>query len=171
MDISGLNMKTGNDLIIHTDTEYILDNIYALMGVFIEDAIGLGSCYCTHSNRTVVQKKDIGLALKTRAFHGDEFWNRQDIQQKINEMKELMDETESESGSDDMEVDDMEVDDMEVDDTEVDDMEVDEEWTKSECNCEICNCLNNIESKWESWNPTSKTDIILKNAIKQSLRE
>jgi hypothetical protein len=156
MDFKGLEMKTGFD-IVEDDT--FIKNILVLIGVFITDATRLGSCYCMHANRTSVTKEDIGFALKVRAFHGNSFWNSPNTQQKINEIHDLLDESESEIDSEEEE---------EEEEEEIE-IENEEKWIKSECKCVICKTLNDIDTKWDTWEPTSFSDISIKNAINSSL--
>ncbi len=151
-------MKTGHNLVLEcTDDTHIIKNILVLLGIFINDAAKLGGVYCMHSNRKIVEKRDIELALKTRAYHGDSFWNSPNITEKIKEMQDFLSDSE-----DDME--DLE----EMDDFE-EDMDDTEEWTKSTCVCSVCNALNNIENKWDEWMPENLLDTSIKKAIDVSV--
>ncbi len=159
MNFNGLVMKTGHNSVLESiDDTHIIKNILILLGIFINDAVKLGGVYCMHSNRKIVKKRDIELALKTRAYHGDSFWNSPSITEKIKEMQDFL-------GSDSE--DDME--DVEDDMSEMEDLEDIEEWTKSVCMCSICNALNDIENRWNEWIPENILDESIKNAIDVSV--
>lgn len=164
MDLSKIRMRTGISNTINdenTDINDVINNVNILMNIFMEDAIKMAFYYSNHSNRKFIHKEDTILALKTRAFYGDKFWNRENIPQKIEEMKKLldnekiMDEEEHEEHEEYEEYEEYE--------------EEREEWTASSCKCNICNTLNNINNSWNIWNPTEISNIILKNAINNTL--
>ena len=143
MNFNGIVMKTGHNLVLEcTDYTHTIKNILVLLGIFINDAAKLGGVYCIHSNRKIVKKRDIELALKTRAYHGDSFWNSPNITEKIKEMEDFED---------------------------MEEMDDNEEWTKSTCVCSVCNALNNIENKWNEWIPENLLDTSIKNAIDVSV--
>ncbi len=152
MNFNGIVMKTGHNLVLD-NTDNSIKNILVLLGVFINDAIKLGGVYCIHSNRRIIKKKDIELGLKTRAYHGDSFWNSQNITEKIKEIQEFL------------EIESDHEDDMEY----YDEDENIEEWSKSMCSCSICNTLNNIENKWNEWIPKNSLDMSIKSAIDVSV--
>lgn len=141
-------MKTGFS--INNDDIEMPNNLIGLMAVFMEDAIKMAFYYSKHSNREKVHKKDIIFALKTRAYHGERFWNCVNISQKIENMKNLI-EQEITSTEDDMSED-----------------EDEEIWTKSKCSCSVCKTLNNIDIVWNDWNPITVYDNILKNAVNKA---
>lgn len=145
----------------------IMEDTMAMIGVFIKDAAELAGIYCSHSKRNSVTVKDMELALKTRAFYGDVFWNRPDIKQKITEMKQFLNEpgSESESGSE-YEYDEEEME--EEDEQEDEEMEEEEEETpfiQSVCTCEVCKTLNEVNCKWDNWHPTEMMNVSLKRAV------
>ncbi len=155
MDFNGMIMKTGHNLIEdNEDNNIFLKNLLVLLGIFIEDATKLSGVYCIHSNRTIVTKRDIELALKTRAYHGDAFWNSPNIISKIKEMQDFLE-------SDPIDY----MEDIDDDTESDDDMDEDEEWTKSLCLCSVCNALNSIENKWNWWSPENSLEKSIKNAI------
>ncbi len=164
-------MLTGNSLVADEQWQknYINDAL-VMIGVFTKDAVQLASSYCMHSNRRSVTKKDIELALKTRAYYGENFWNRHDIQQQLNDMKQfLSEESENESENemeDEMEDEEME-DEMEseMEDDYEDEEEINEPFVKSECMCNICTTLNGVCEKWPTWNPCDLNNISIKNSI------
>lgn len=140
-----------------------LQEVLAILGVFTDDALRLSGLYCLHSGRHSVTKKDTILALKTRAYHGDSFWNRSDIQQRITEMKQILAEHEHEVEEQHSEESESDYDEN-VDEEEMSEEDVDS-FIKSECTCEICTTLNEIQEKWETWYPTDHLNISIKNSI------
>ena len=148
--------------------QYLLQEAMVMLGVFTEDATRLSGLYCLHSGRHSVTKEDMELALKTRAYHGDSFWNRNDIQQKLAEMREFLNQPDSESESEtDYEYDEnADEDEMSELPDEMDEVEDEHEpFIKSECTCEVCTTLNGIAEKWNSWNPSEPMEISIKNSI------
>ena len=158
----------------------IQDDIITTVGVFTKDAAELAGTYCLHSGRNSVTIKDIELGLKTRAYYGDMFWNRPDIQQKINEMKIFLNEPGSESESEsetETEYDDNYNDDYDDNYNDDDDDEMEEvnedsqntAFVQSTCSCAICMTLNEIIPKWNNWYPTEKMEISIKKSIELAL--
>lgn len=176
-----MNLTTGysqgaNDLY----QQHHLQEAIAVLGVFTEDVTRLSGIYCLHSGRYSVTREDTKLALKTRAYYGDMFWNRSDIQQRLAEMREFLNQPDSEDDSEDDSENDYESDyeynenvdegqmsdlpdEIEVEMNEEKGEEEHEPFIKSECMCEVCSTLNGIEEKWNSWNPTEPMEISVKN--------
>jgi hypothetical protein len=156
----GIVMTSGHsqDIADQQKNEYI-ENILVLLGIFIDDASRLAALYTKHSNRKIVSKIDIGLALKTRAFHGDSFWNRSDIQERIRVMQDILNE-ENQSENESESEEEMEEEENDNDDTE---------WIQSSCTCDVCSTLNQIDDHWNNWNPTSRMEISIKNAINKAI--
>jgi len=175
MNFPGINMATGHSQ--DAEDKYAvnyIDNIMAMVGVFFEDAIKLGAVYSLHSGRKVVCKNDVSMGMKTRAFHGDHFWNQPGIQQRIADMKEMMcdsdDDMEEEYEEEEEECEDTE-DTEEIDQEAIDlDQELGQyQWTPSNCMCEICTALNQIDTKWDNWHPINPTEISIKNSVIKAL--
>jgi hypothetical protein len=151
------NLSTGNSQVSNDQwADNYIKETTAMAGLFWEDAMKIAAIYCMHAGRFMVLLKDTELALKTRAYHGDEFWNRNDTSQRLVEMKQLLSEPESESESESEEME-AESEEMEADD--------EENFIKSECTCVLCTTLNNIEEKWNTWNPTNSSGISIKKSI------
>jgi len=152
-----MNLTTGQSS--EADDDYLknyMNDVMVMLGVFTQDAIRLASMYCSHSGRTSVTSRDVELALKTRAFHSDDFWNRNGIQQTLVEMKKFLYQAEAESDHDSDSDSEMEVDDQ---------TDQDEHFTISECTCEICSVLNGIEAKWDTWSPTDRNNMTIKKSV------
>ena len=45
--------------------------------------------------------------------------------------------------------------------------EQEDDFNESNCNCALCLYLNNIYTKWETWEPETSIQIILKNRISE----
>lgn len=148
---NNLDKKTENDIL-------------SLILVFIEDATKLSVTYSNHANRNKATVKDLSLALKVRAFHGDEFWNLPDVQEKIQSAQDFINEEEEYTESNEDE-------DMEISNDDADNMEAEEEeyieFSLSSCTCKICKDMNEIDSKWGTWEPTDNINKILKKHINE----
>ncbi len=154
-----------------------LNEIMTVVGVFTKDAMELASIYCLHARRNSVTRQDVELALKTRAYHGDTFWNRGDIQQKLIEMKQFLNEPGSDSeyesdydydeNEEEGEMSDLPDDIEDIEDTE-DIEDIEENFIKSECTCDLCTTLNGIQEKWNTWNPYERMELSIKNSINQT---
>jgi len=138
--------------------EEYMSNIIALMEIFIEDAVGLSIVYVQHSGRKSVGNTDVCLALKTRAYHGNEFWNRDDIQERINAIKANIEEetTDSEMSESESESEMLE-----------ENLEI---WSRSLCDCEICTALNGIDTVWINWSPSDRMNKSIKDSINSVCR-
>jgi hypothetical protein len=153
--------------------QYYLNEMMVMLGVFTEDATRLAGLYCLHSGRNSVTKEDMELALKTRAYHGDTFWNRNDIQQKIAEMRQFLSEPTSDSEDEyesDHEYNYENTNEGEMSELSDEEMEDAEGFIKSECTCELCTTLNEIQEKWNTWNPGELMNQLLKNSIDDTFR-
>lgn len=157
------------------ESSYISE-IMIIVGVFATDAMKLAEVYTLHSNRNSITVNDIRKALKTRAFYGDTFWNRSDIQVKINEMRTFLQRIDEES--EESEESDIEIDGEESEGESMMNIEGNEESQESEengmdvetsqCTCGVCLSLNDIEEKWNTWQPSTHMEVSIKNAINQT---
>jgi len=162
-----MNLTTGYSQT--TDDLYqqrYLQETMVVLGVFTEDATKLSGLYCLHSGRHLVTREDIKLALKTRAFYGDLFWNRSDIQQRLAEMRDFLNQDYEDSDYEYDENIDEEMSDIPEEMEE--NTEENEPFIISSCTCEVCTTLNSIEEKWILWNPTEPMEISIKNSIDQT---
>ena len=164
------NLQTGNSQTADNQyNQHYINEIMVMLGVFSKDAMTLASTYCVHSGRNSVTTKDTELGLKTRAFYGDTFWNRNDIQHQITQMRQFLNEAGSESESESESESDYEYDEN-IDEGEMSELPDElpnkiEGFLKSNCTCELCITLNGIEDKWNTWIPYERRDISLKNSI------
>jgi len=158
--VSGYSQDSENNF-----QEQYLNDVMVILGVFTKDSMELASLYCIHSGRNSVSKKDIEMAMKTRAFHGEAFWNRGDIQQKLLEMRNYLNEEEGGSEEEEEEEEEMDIDD------EGNDEEKDiQNFIKSECTCDLCTTLNGIEEKWNTWNPHERMEQSIKHSIDKTFK-
>lgn len=135
-------LKTGKEF----NQNEILD-IASIVGVFTEDSVIISKIYTNHSNRTIITKKDIELALKTRTYYNNLFSSLPNIQQRLQRCRQELENSDS--------------------DSEIEVTEEYEEYTQNTCNCEICSKVNTIEEKWKSYVPQETIDIILKKSIEK----
>jgi hypothetical protein len=167
------NLRTGHSQDAENQyQQHYMNEIMVMLGIFTEDAMRLSGLYCLHSGRNSVTKKDIELALKTRAYHGDTFWNRTDIQQKIEEMRQFLNEPTSESedeyvSEDDYDENEGEMSELseELPDETIEMNDIEECFITSQCICEVCMTLNGIQDKWNTWNPNERISQSIKNSI------
>ena len=158
---SGLG--SGNEPSKNTLSTNDIEHIEILLSLFISNAITNASKYVTHCGRNGVSKIDINYALKYEVF---EFLNNKnindDIQKATEDYNDYLEELEEE------------LDDANNSDTEesfiIPDEEVDE---FAQINPELI-CDDNREfiekfhkhyDTWDSWEPESPLDKILKNSI------
>lgn len=140
---SGFNMLEQEPL-----SEEMIENLYALVYAFMEKAISTADKYVRHSGRNTITKQDIQLGLKAETF---KFLKRENFMEDIKKWQEIMAEDEDEE-------DLIEIESV-VNDTEY------VEFKKSECKCEDCTFFNEIEEKWDAWEPHNQIELILKNAV------
>jgi hypothetical protein len=167
----------------NAEDEFIKKNtkdIMVSLGVFVDDAARLAGMYCLHSNRIEVSEDDMIMALKVRSYNNDHFWNRADINERIHEMKGIIDE---EMDEDDIDEDDIDEDmedctkecmdeniednydtmkEMEMEEMEMEEME---EFSRNNCTCALCTEMNNIDTKWNVWNPENPIEKSIKKTI------
>lgn len=127
------------------------EDIISLIGVFAEDAVMVAEIYTKHSNRTIITKKDMQMALQTRAYHSQTFWSLPNINQRLLEMKEFLKQPDSDS------------------DYEIDTTDETESITQNTCTCEVCSMMNNIEEDWKNFEPQDPYLLITKNAVQRAL--
>ena len=137
-------MKTGYSITGNERTQLTegqLKNIEAMILVFMNHAIETSFLYVDHSTRNSVTCGDINLALKYEVF---KFIDRPNIQEQINITSQFLSEEEEVEDYDDDETDN------ETDNENEEDIQ---DFAKNNCTCNICDEINNIDNKWEEWNP------------------
>jgi hypothetical protein len=160
-----VNMRTGFHQDSSTDrANEELENLSVLFTIFAEESMRLAVLYSKHSNRSVIATEDFSRAFKVRAFHGTEFWTMPHVQEKIEEVRNIIREEEElleNNVTEEIEEDNNFLGLNVVSD---EDMEL---YSTSTCTCMVCRYMNTINQKWPSWQPQTTNDIILKGAIDQ----
>ena len=145
-----------------------INNITALISVFMQKALESASYYTIHSGRKIVSPVDISMALKREMFT---FMEREDIEEKTNEiLDEIEIEEEIKSNLNDEELEKFEeLEEQEIkqiqDEKVIEDDEVDEEWCKSKCDCDICVEINSYSEKFDNFEPSNQFEKLVYNSI------
>ena len=141
-------MKSGFSLLeSEAPSEETINNLHALVYAFMEKAIVSADKYVHHSGRDTITKKDIKLGLKSETF---KFLTRENFTEDVKKWREILDEED--------------IDEEEEIETIVNDAEY-VEFKKSTCTCNNCTFFNEIEEKWDAWEPHNQIECILKNAV------
>lgn len=148
-----------------------IEHIEILLSLFISNSISNASKYVTHCGRNGVSKEDINYALKYEVF---EFLNNKNINADIKEATEdyhkYLEEMES-SDEEDVEEEDVTVSSRDIStafiipDSEVNEFKRIDTSLICDENREFIDKYHNHFDTWDSWQPVSPLDIILKNAI------
>ena len=160
-------MKSGSSS--QSNDSYVnsmLEDQLTLITMVTEDAIKLSEIYSKHAKRValdgkpVIATEDFSRAFKVRAYHGAEFWNLPDTQEKIRKIKEWIQE---ESDSEDEMGDGSDLN--TISDSQM------SQYHDSECKmnnngpCIVCKYMNEIPRMWPAWVPQTPMELILKKAI------
>ena len=147
-------MKSGFDNINSNEMDNnMLDNLYSLIYAFMEKSMVSADTYVKHSKREIITKEDIQLTLKYETF---KFLHRPNIFDDVARWKEILLEEIDEGEEEDKETEELDI---------VADNKDYVPFRKSECSCEVCAEINDIEGKWDEWEPHNQIEIILKNAV------
>ena len=129
-----------------TEKEEQIQGLQAIVFSFMENAIKTSEEYVKHSGRNSITKEDIKLCLKAETF---DYLERSDVVENVKKWRRIIaEDSESDTESDF--------------DDEVEDLDA---FKVSTCNCITCEKLNNIDEKWEQWEPQEGLETILHNAI------
>ncbi len=159
-------MKTGSNL-LHSKNE--LDNetkidIITLILTFAENSLHSSEIYTKHSNRSIITKQDLIMAMRWEVFMFIKRNNIESLQKNkekvTNEFKNSLQLTESECVDYLMNENNCENCENITEKTE--------EYNFSTCKCNICTNMNRINERWKFWEPTTNLEIILKKAIDKS---
>ena len=148
-------MKTGFNL-VQDDLTELKKNIATLVCYFAKNALKAAGLYVSHSSRNIVVEEDIKKAMKLEVFlyqnHPNMLEELKEVKQKICEenMVETM-------------VDTIVEDEISEEISEEEDEP--KEYCNSECKCYLCETLNNIDERWNSWEPSNPIEEILKKHI------
>lgn len=143
-------MTTGIHGDMPTDPELILE-VTSLVTAFVTNALKTAEIYVNHAERNIILAEDIKLCLRGETFSFLDKDNsevidecRETIKKKIRKDLEGTSDTDS---------------DIEYEDDEK------EIFIKSKCKCDLCIFLHKVDNEWDSWNPTSPLEILLKKNI------
>jgi hypothetical protein len=151
-----------------------VENIEILLSLFITNAISTASKYVTYCNRNGVSKIDIQYALKYEVF---EFLNRNtlmtDIKEATEDYNRYIDETAAEAGDEDEENPTvgqlLDADEDEsvfiIPDSELNEFKRIDEDLIYDANKEFIETIHKHNDNWDSWEPQTPLDMILKSAI------
>jgi hypothetical protein len=141
-----------------------IEHIEILLSLFISNAISNASKYVTQCGRNGVSKIDINYALKYEVF---EFLNNKnindDIQKATEDYHEYLEELESSEGESDDATDADAA--FIIADEEVDDFKRIDPELICDSNREFIDKYHKHFDTWDSWQPVSPLDTILKNSI------
>ena len=124
-----------------------------LLLVFVKQAFGHAATYAKAAQRSVVLSTDLKLGLKVAALPTKEysFWD-QNIHAELAEIDAMMEEeaSDEENADDDFVVD------------------TDEVWTAApSSHSDLVRRMNEVEAKWETWEPSDIMGRAIKNAVCQ----
>jgi len=145
---------------------YDIENIEILLSLFISNAITTASKYVTYCGRNGVSKIDIQYALKYEVF---EFLNRStmldDIKQATEDYNQYIESLNNSEDEDDAETETDELDGIIIPDDEVDEFKRIDLSLIDDDNKEFTDKIHTHYDNWDSWNPDTPLNKILKNAI------
>ena len=138
-------MKSGHDNLISNEITEEQQNMISIIIGFTENAMKTAAKYTTHAGRSVVLPEDIKRSMMLEMFI---FNKRENIVSQLEAIrKEIF-----EDSSDDEEI-------------IMEDPEEVPEFCESKCECMMCKTMNNIRNTWETFNPTSRLETLLKKYI------
>lgn len=159
-------MKSGfNNLVLPNngpDPDMVLF-IQSLVLSFTECALITASEYVSHSGRNGITPDDIKLCLKYQTF---QFLNRNDVNDKMQKWKAFINEETDEYNEDEDEDEDI---DEQVNEINFLDDKIINKFKKSECKCKTCSEINNVDTKWVDWAPTTPIEMALKKVLDNDL--
>ena len=100
-DFSFLKTGTYND---KSYEETLLKKALSVYLVFTEDALRLAGMYTIHLGGKLVREDAILKALKIRAYNGSVLWNQPNMQQRLTDAEDELDELLDEEGDETMAV-------------------------------------------------------------------
>lgn len=130
--------------------EEFMRDTAVLLGVFCSFAAEDAAEYASQAGRTVVQRQDMVMALRSLACSGS-FWTR-DLQARVSEVQREMEEDGSSSSSEEKEEEEGGQD------------EPQEAWTRAE-GSELATLMNDDADAFSSWAPQNPMEHCIKNAL------
>lgn len=168
-------MKTGFDNLITPDGEHqeLMDTAQNMFLVLIEESMKCAGEYVKAAGRSTVTSEDIKYAMQYQAHY---FQNIHDLPSRAQKASEMWESTEDESDTDNVhDTEDLDSLDEIESNSEIDlesDSEVevcdedDEPFTRAPDNhSELVNLMNFCHDNWESWEPETYVEKLLKNTV------
>ena len=159
-----LQMNTTQPKQIESDT---VENVMAIVLSFMENAIHDAGTYVEHAGRTIVSKQDIRMALQAETF---EYMRREDIEGALLYYKEEVHKDIEQYDNPHYEDSNSEEDEVQtfLQNKVVPDSDM-ETFTKSLCKCPICSRIHRAVAMWDTWNPTTDMEKVIKKVIDTQL--
>jgi hypothetical protein len=170
-------MKTGFDNVITPDGDEheMVQTAQNMFLVLIEESMKCAGEYAKAAGRSIVTAEDVKYAMQYQAHY---FQNIHDLPSRAQKASEMWESTEDESDTVDSgnldsldEIDTEDVDSLDEIDTDSDsEVEVcdedDEPFTRAPDNhSELINLINFCHDNWESWEPETYVEKLLKNTV------
>ena len=144
--VTGFNNDLNN-----LEKEELKINVTSSILSFMEYAVKTADIYVSHSNRNVIDSKDIKKAMMLEVFL---YFNRPELNTNLQKWRNaILYELDNDEDED------------EDEDEEDEDEEEQEQENITTCTCEICNHINNIEEKWNCYEPSDELGKIFKKHI------
>lgn len=135
-----------NDL-NNLEKEELKVNVTSSILSFMEYAVKTAEIYVTHSNRKIIDTKDIKKAMMLEVFV---YFDRGDLNTNLQKWRNTLL---------------YELDNDENYISDEDEEEEDEEINIKICECEVCKHINSIEEKWKMYEPSDELGKIFKKHI------
>lgn len=135
-------------------SEEFLVKVQCTLQVLIEKSFESAIIYCKASGRTGITAEDMKYAM---IYECHEFWERQDLEERVDELYNESDEDSDEETSDEDDIEFMNEENMEP-------------FTKAENGInEQIDKMNRYVETWDTWNPQDPLISSLKNAINATM--
>ena len=135
-------------------SEEFLVKVQRTLQVLIEKSFESAIIYCKASGRTGITAEDMKYAM---IYECHEFWERQDLEERVDELYNESDEDSDEETSDEDDIEFMNEENMEP-------------FTKAENGInEQIDKMNRYVETWDTWNPQDPLISSLKNAINATM--
>jgi hypothetical protein len=146
-------MKSGFDMLQNDnqtdDGEDFQKNLMSILVAFGENAMKTASIYLKHhKDRNVILPEDIKRAMMLEMFL---FKNRDNLSEHCVEVKNTLFSSVSTDSDEDIMFDE--------------DTDEEVEFSENNCNCPVCHTINNMYEKWESLEPSTPIEEIMKYHI------
>ena len=165
---SNFTLKTGfNPLIENQVNKEFIATIMSMVTIFSEEAMVLASNYTLYNGREEVTTNDLIKALKYRALDNNpEYWEKPEI---ITKMRTIYNEYINENNESDSENENDSENDNENDSDN--EMEEEEDYQYLDVSQTVLDKMNEIEEKWNLFEPKDNSELILKQAIENTERK